>query len=115
MSKTLTTAGAAEFQNLLAQIGALSNATAGTDGHDGRDYRAITALIEASLISQYVSALPDRREGYLRAMADMLCMVADGVLPGEDWDPLRIPNWPSVGRQHERRTDQRGRRQAVDA
>ena len=49
----------------------------------------ITALIEDSLISQYVSALPDRREGYLRAMADLLCMVADGVLPSEGWSPLR--------------------------
>ena len=90
MNTPVTAAGAAAFQALLAQIGTLSNKTAGLDEHDdGRDYQVMVKLIEASIIQQYVSAVPDRREGFLRALADLLCQVADGALPGDDWSPLR--------------------------
>ena len=56
---------------------------------DPRDYIAFAKDIEASILANIVNAEAARREGYLRAMTDLFCIVGDGCGPDLDnWDPL---------------------------
>ncbi|MDY0746557.1 hypothetical protein SNE35_18735 [Paucibacter sp. R3-3] len=87
--------GAGAFLSLLQRIKTRAEsdisafmASNGGEYGDARNYRAIVALIEADLISQVAEAGPSHREGYLRAIADMLCLAVDGCGVGPDWDPL---------------------------
>lgn len=65
-----------------------ANDDAGLGDVDVRDYLALVDILEASLQENFVEASPQRRQGYLRAFADLLAMHVDGAGPGDIWDPL---------------------------
>lgn len=85
--------GAKALQALLADITSLGNETVlqfGDDGEiDGRDYVAITAIVESSVDRNIIHSTSATREGYLRALTDALCMLGDGVSPCDDWNPIQ--------------------------
>ena len=84
-------AGADAFQSLFARIGEISGETVFRFGEDidGRDYVAMSKAIEASLRAALDDSDAQRREGYLRAMTDFLCIASDGGAPAVDTpDPL---------------------------
>jgi len=84
--------GAAALQLLISDIGEVSEATWSRfddDGKvDGRDYVAMTVIVERSINCNVVHAAPAQREGYLRALADLLCLIGEGFSPGKDWNPI---------------------------
>lgn len=86
--------GAQAMQQLLRSIQALNDESIGdSDVADGvppdtRPYADIAALIGASLQRNLNEAEASHREGFLRALTDLLSMAADGSGPGQDWDPL---------------------------
>ena len=86
--------GANALKELLKSIQDVSNATVLRDGEeaDGRDYKTITAILDRSITCNVCQDEldPTSREGYLRALADILCMCVDGVLPDlAAWDPIQ--------------------------
>lgn len=84
--------GAAALQLLIHDIGEVSEATClqfdETGEVDGRDYVAMAVMVERSINRNIVHATPAQREGYLRALTDLLCIVGDGAGPGDDWNPI---------------------------
>lgn len=84
--------GATELQTLVREIGELSNETVfqfdESGEFDSRNYVDMASILENSINRNFVHATPERREGYLRALADLLCMVADGTSPGPNWNPI---------------------------
>jgi len=90
--------GAAAVQVLIARIADKGNSdvaaywAANPDDAvtDGRDYRALCELVQASIEENLHHQRPGHREGYLRALTDLLTMVGDGCAPGEgdDWRPI---------------------------
>lgn len=84
-------AGADAFQSLFARIDEIGRETVFRFGEDidGRDYVAMSKAIEASLRAALDDSDAQLREGYLRALTDLLCIVADGCAPSDDTpDPL---------------------------
>lgn len=88
--------GAKALIDLIDSIGVISNDTCylidGKPEVDTRDYRAMVAMVTDTLQSM-MSPQQDAsvREGFTRAMADLLCMTADGVGIGTDgWDPIGV-------------------------
>lgn len=84
-------AGASALQELIRHIGTISDDTCDSLGDgpgDGRDYVTMVKLVEASIGADLVDASGEHREGYLRALAHLLCLVADGAGPTGTWDPL---------------------------
>lgn len=85
-------AGAAALQGLIRRIGDMGDAdlaAADDDGDgDARDYRAMAATVQADLAANLSHESPEHRQGYLRALTDLLSIVADGAGPGHDWDPV---------------------------
>src|SRR5687767_11781711 len=84
--------GAARFLSLLEdvrrQTRADFDALGGEDAEtDPRDYRAMAAIVERSLLSGLQHADPRYREGFLRAVAFYLSITVDGCSPCEDWSP----------------------------
>jgi len=85
--------GAARVKSLLAAIAAISDATCCSldegeeDTLDGRDYVAMTEVIQASLLA-ITGGSADFRKGASRALADVLADAADGGAFDESWDPL---------------------------
>ena len=71
-------------------------AVAGWDGGDDpREYVELCSLIEDSIRTNILGTDPGQREGYLRALADFLCITADGCSLGLEemestWDPLAV-------------------------
>ena len=59
---------------------------------DSRDYREMSQLVAASIAANLNAKSAKRREGYLRAMTDLLSIAADGCAPGQNWDPLANTN-----------------------
>jgi hypothetical protein len=56
---------------------------------DPRDYIALVRRVDRTLQRSYCKADSKHREGFLRALADLLSIVADGAVPAiEDWDPI---------------------------
>ena len=99
-------AGSDSFLRLINRINLQTSAdfSAEDDGAlddvDLRNYPALVALVEASLRDSFVDATPQHRQGFLRAIADLLAMHVDGAVPGDDWDPLKsseaafmAPSW----------------------
>ena len=88
-------AGADAFLRLLQQVNLQTAAdfAAEDDGAlddvDLRNYPALVALVDASVRENFVDSSPQRRQGFLRAIADLLAMHADGAVPGAGWDPLK--------------------------
>ena len=90
--------GAAALRGLIEQLGQLSDSTCchfdadgkPLDDHDHRDYVAMAAIVRQNLKDNVDHQAPAHRNGYMRALVDLLCMVADGCVPDiDDWDPLR--------------------------
>ena len=79
--------GIAAFVDLLRNIGNVSNDTClmpdGSDA-DGRDYRRMTDMVRASVESILHQGSPGHREGWMQALAFMLCVNADGCGVGAD-------------------------------
>lgn len=85
-------AGASALQDLIRRVGDRGNAdlaAAGDDAGDARDYRALAAMVLQDLLANLHHPEAARRDGYLRALTDLLSMVADGSGPVEDWNPIR--------------------------
>lgn len=88
-------AGAKALQDLIRRLGDMADAdciAAGFDGdntEDERDYRAMSQVVQANLAANLGHPSPEHREGYLRAMTDLLSIVADGAGPGSNWDPIK--------------------------
>ena len=82
--------GVAAFRELLSTILAIGEETVCQFGDevDGRDYVGIALAVETSFADILSDAA--RREGYLRALADLLCQSADGGFPGPEWDPIQV-------------------------
>jgi hypothetical protein len=59
---------------------------------DGRDYAAMVDAAEASITENFVNASPARREGYMRALVDLLCINVEGCVMDDSsaWNPLRV-------------------------
>ena len=84
-------AGAAALRELIRHIGTISDATCdslGDDNGDGRDYVTMVQLVDASIRANVAEGCSEHREGYLRALAHLLCIVADGAGPTSAWNPL---------------------------
>lgn len=86
-------AGASAFRGLCAKIDAIGEETYGRTGRDvdDRDYRAIVAAIRTSLSAHVVDASEAHANGYLRALADMICTSLDGCctdLLDSEWNPI---------------------------
>lgn len=87
-------AAAAALKDLVRRISDISSETCvslgdGPGDPDGRDYPAMLALVASSVDADLIGASPGHREGYLRAITDLLCMLADGsVSCDDDWDPI---------------------------
>jgi len=101
-------AGVAAIKGLMADIERTSNESCGsldgpgdgeTESFDGRDYVAITGMIEAAG-RRIAAGTPAFRQGACRALADMLTLVADGCSRDfdEQWDPLFVTQ-PSFARK----------------
>ena len=89
--------GAAALQDLIrrlsdrgsADLEAAYAARNEQEAGDARDYRAMAADLAQDMAAHIGHASADHRMGYLRALADLLCMVGDGGVPPRDWDPIR--------------------------
>lgn len=58
------------------------------DHLDPRDYKAAALVIRGTMLHNLSHADEARREGFLRALTDLICLVADDAIPGDDWDPI---------------------------
>lgn len=87
-------AGAAALQGLIRRIGDMGDADLAAADDDAagdtRDYQAMAAAVQADLAANLGHDSPEHRQGYLRALTDLLCMVADGAGPGDGWDPIQV-------------------------
>lgn len=87
-------AGADAFLGLMEQLDelALANFAEEWDEQgDPRDYIAMAALVEASIRSHLVDAPEQHRQGFVRALVDLICLNIDGCGIDCDtaWDPLK--------------------------
>lgn len=92
-------AGASALKRLIRQIGEVTSKQYEESGwmgddYDGdddpRDYVLLAGLVEGSLLRNFVNAGPKHREGFLRALTDLISTNTDGFLPIFDaWDPIR--------------------------
>lgn len=86
-------AGAVALQDLIRRLGDKAEAdyiAAGLDGGDDeRDYRGMADMVQRDLAANLEHLSPDHRQGYLRALTDLLSIVADGAAPGSNWDPIK--------------------------
>lgn len=87
--------GADAFLALLTMILTKSEADfaaafeAGADlTFDARDWPTLVQLIGDNIAANMTNAAPAHREGYLRALADLLCFHVAGCHPASDWDPI---------------------------
>ncbi len=95
--------GAQALQALLTVIKDLSDATVLPMGMeweeriaaaqvvpDFRDYRTMAVVVEASLRINLLDREAEHREGFLRALTDLLCREADENNRPEEWDPIEV-------------------------
>ncbi len=82
--------GAAALQHLLDEIRTIGDAASFEDDTDDRDYHAIVSALESSLLKHVIQTDDKKhREGYLRALGDLLSIAGDGGLPYfDEWDPI---------------------------
>lgn len=87
-----TRAGAEAFSELLNVIRMVSSDTVWEFGEsiDGRDYTRMSRVVAHSIVDNLGRATGASRDGYLRALTDLLCLVADEALPEKDRDPLKV-------------------------
>lgn len=96
MAKSELTKGALALRDLIDRVDACTGndfdqyPDSNSGPLDPRDYVAVVDLIAEALDGNYVNASARRREGFLRALADLICTVGDGFcLSRESWDPLK--------------------------
>lgn len=86
-------AGAVALQDLIRRLGVKAETdyiAAGLDGGDDeRDYRGMADMVQRDLAANLDHQSPAHRQGYLRALTDLLSTVADGAAPGGGWDPIK--------------------------
>lgn len=87
--------GATALQALVRKLDDRASADfdAAYDGNDDadedpRDYRAMAAIVEADLYANLTHPAAEHRQGYLRAITDLLCAVGEGCSVPADWDPI---------------------------
>ena len=89
--------GAAALQDLIRRVTDSGNAGLekrfalhpdADDAVDARDYRAMCELVQASIESNVNHECAAHREGYLRALVDLLCIAGDGCAPDDEWNPI---------------------------
>jgi hypothetical protein len=91
--------GAQAFRDLLEVVKKLSDDTADPDSAvDTRDYVAMFGALESSLNANLVDAGAGRREGFIRALTDLICVSVDCACPNLDWDPIETTN-PAFARR----------------
>lgn len=91
--------GANAMMVLIDKIRTISNETCetwddyeagGPPPPDTRDYAAILAVVEAALRRHLDHPDNEQRQGFLRALVDLLCIGTDGTYPDfRDWDPIK--------------------------
>ena len=83
-------AGADALKDTLQAITDLANKTCDQlgDDVDGRDYVTMASMVERSIRTNWLEASTDHREGYLRALADLLGIVGDDCGLPRPWDPI---------------------------
>lgn len=86
-------AGADAFRKLCRKAAAIGDATCNRFGEeeDGVDYRAIVSAIRMSLDVNLRDKPAAHSEGYLRALADLICVNVYGCgidVTHEKWDPI---------------------------
>jgi hypothetical protein len=95
-----TKSGADAFMQLMQAVRATNNETfnqynedkeghPGSEDIDGRDYPAMVEATRSSILANLTNADSQHSTGYLRAMADLLCLAVEGFTPGADWNPLQ--------------------------
>ena len=90
-TNTVLTQGAAAFQALIRTVGDKGEADLlSSDGSvDTRDYRAMAVLVAKDLDANLHHPDSMHREGYLRALTDLLSISADGFGIDQVWDPIK--------------------------
>lgn len=82
-------AGALAVSELIRQFGVISDATTDSESaSDTRDYGAMLGLLRVSVDRYVIHGQPAEREGFLRALVDVLAAEADGAGVDRDWDPV---------------------------
>lgn len=93
-----TSAGAAALVELLRHIHDETEREIGIElerdpqsDNDARDYAAVSKAIEESITANFAQASAAHREGFVRALADLLCMFVHGgtLDPFDNWDPIK--------------------------
>ena len=85
-------AGAAAFLDLIRHIqeqGDKDLESHDDNESDARDYFAMAEMVQASIRENLEYAAQAHRQGYLRALTDLLSIVGDGCGPGDEWDPIK--------------------------
>lgn len=87
------TAGADALRDLIKRVcdkadADIEDSLDDDDCPDLMDYRAMVKMVETALAANFVCAGGDHREGFLRALTDLLLFAWDGSAPGDDWDPI---------------------------
>lgn len=96
--------GAHALIDLVETIGDISKDTccllADDQETDTRDYKTMAAVVSDTLQAMLAPQQDPRvREGFMRAMADLLCMTADGCGIGTDkWKPIEVTEFSFSGR-----------------
>jgi hypothetical protein len=89
--------GAAELLSLLRQLATKGDADLSAywaahperEGQDGRDYRALADMVATAIEGNLRYPDATHREGFLRALTDLLCAEADECFVDLDgWDPI---------------------------
>lgn len=82
--------GANRFMLLLDRVRQISDSTVDRFGEhqDGRDYVQIAEELERAMREHLLEAPDGQKEGFLRALCDLMSVCADGCCISSDWDPL---------------------------
>jgi hypothetical protein len=100
--------GAAELLSLLHRLATKANADLCTywaahpdrEGQDGRDYRGLADMVGTAIEVNLRHPDPTHREGFLRALTDLLCAEADECFVSLDgWGPIAHTAHSFEGRQ----------------
>lgn len=102
-------AGAKALKDTLQAITDLSNQTCCQlgDDVDSRDYVTMTNIVESSIRTNLIDAPPEHRQGYLRALVDLLGLVGDDCGLPRPWDP--IASTESAFTRHRMKAGDQGR------
>jgi hypothetical protein len=90
-ASTAVYAGAAAFLDLIRRIQEKGDKDLefheDSEG-DVRDYFEMAEMVQASIRENLEHAAQAHRQGYLRALTDLISIVGDDCGPGDEWDPI---------------------------